>query len=397
MITDIASRLLRRNVSLPQLIGFTLSNFIGLAIIVLGVQLYCDIAPIWSGEDSFIRRDYMVVNRKVTSAATLGKESTGFNSEEIEELRAQPWVRSVGEFNSAAYRVTAAVGSGERAMRTSMFFEAIPDEFIDAKDASWYFSPNASEVPIILSKDYLTLYNFGFASSAGLPQLSESMMGSIPLRLSLSSDDGSKVIELTGRVVGFSDRLNTILVPSSFMQWSNSRLADGKLNYPSRLIIDVSSPGDVAIAPYLESHGMEAAGDKSRSSASFLLKVAAGIVIGIGGVITVLSFFILLLSISLLMQKNREKLHLLLQLGYELNAVGAPYRRLVTVCSGISLMLALIATYATRMAYLSKIEPLGGGEGGMWQAPAIGVGVTVLTIIFNLAAIRRRVASAWRN
>lgn len=397
MITNLASRLLHRNVSVPQLIGFTLSNFIGLAIIVIGVQMYCDMAPIWSGDDSFIKRDYLVVNRKVTSASTLGNESTGFTPKEIEELSAQPWVRSVGEFTSAGYRVTASVGSGDRAMHTSMFFEAIPDEFIDARDASWYFSPANAEVPIILSKDYLTLYNFGFASSAGLPQLSESMMGSIPLRLTLSNDTGSKVIELTGRVAGFSDRLNTILVPSAFMQWSNSMLGDGRQRDPSRLIIDVSSPGDVAISPYLESHGIEAAGDNSRSSASFLLKVAAGIVIGIGGVITVLSFFILLLSISLLMQKNREKLHLLLQLGYELNAVGAPYRRLVAVCSLLSLALALAVTYATRMAYLSKIEPLGGGGGGVWQALAVGAGVTLLTILFNLTAIRRRVASAWRN
>ena len=32
-------------------------------------------------------------------------------------------------------------------------------------------------VPVIISKDYLALYNFGFAGSAGLPQMSEGVMG----------------------------------------------------------------------------------------------------------------------------------------------------------------------------------------------------------------------------
>ena len=67
------------------------------------------------------------------------------------------------------------------------------------------------------------------------------------MRLRISSDRGSA--ELQGRIVGFSNRLNTILVPQEFMDWSNShygRTAGARAD-PSRLIIDVSSPGDVKI------------------------------------------------------------------------------------------------------------------------------------------------------
>ena len=38
------------------------------------------------------------------------------------------------------------------------------------------------------------------------------------------------------RLTGFSNRLNTILVPQAFMDWQNQRFAPGKEARPSRLI-----------------------------------------------------------------------------------------------------------------------------------------------------------------
>ena len=48
-------RLLHRNLSRTQLAGFVLSNFTGLAIVILGVQFFMDARPIWDDEESFIR------------------------------------------------------------------------------------------------------------------------------------------------------------------------------------------------------------------------------------------------------------------------------------------------------------------------------------------------------
>lgn len=283
-------------------------------------------------------------------------------------------------------------------MSTYMFFESIPSEFIDVAGSQWGYEPGSQEVPIIISKDYLTLYNFGFASSAGLPQLSESFMGGIPLRLSVASEDGTRRADFSGRVVGFSNRLNTILVPQEFMEWSNARFGTPQAvrKGASRLIVDVSSPGDVAIAPYLESHGFEVAGDKRGSQASFLLNVITGIILAVGVVITVLSFFILLLSLTVLMEKNREKIHALLQLGCPLRAVGAPYRALTAWSCGAALLLALAAVYGFRLTYLHQLEGLGGGHGDLWLAPLVGLALTAAVITLNMAAVSRRVRSSWR-
>ena len=66
--------------------------------------------------------------------------------------------------------------------------------------------------------------------------------------------------------MGFSNRLNTIIVPESFMQWSNARYAPEVNVQPSRLILEVSKPGDVAIEKYMKKHGYEIAGDKMNSN-----------------------------------------------------------------------------------------------------------------------------------
>lgn len=390
------SKLLRKNTSPARIAGFILSNFIGLAIIVGGLQFYQDARSIFTSDDSFVRSDYLVVNKQVSSANMWQEGESEFTADEIAELRSQPWVRDVGEFVSADYRVDASVSQGGRGMSTMLFFESIPDSFVDAGGASWRFTPGDDEVPVVISKDYLTLYNFGFASSAGLPQMSESVMSGIPLQLTLTSDSGSRSLSLRGRVVGYSSRLNTILVPRSFMEWSNSMLGNGGERRPSRLIVDVNSPGDVAISSYLDSHGLEVAGDKSGSSASYLLKVFVGIVLAVGVVITLLSFFILLLSMSLLMEKNRDKLHSLLMLGCPVKEIARPYISIVVWASAVAFVLAAGCALALRSYYIGALEGLGAQPGGWWAGLLVGFVLTLVLMACNIASVRRKVVGSFR-
>ena len=273
----IISKMLRKNTSGARIAGFILSNFIGLAIIGAGLQFYLDARSVWDSDDSFIKTDYLVVNKKVTSANTLGEKGSGFTAAELDELKAQPWVRDAGAFSAADYRIWASVDQGGRGMSTMLFFESIPAKFVDTGGAAFSFRPGEREVPIIISKDYLALYNFGFAGSAGLPQMSESLMSGIPLSLELAGYSGGRRISMTGRVVGYSSRLNTILVPQEFIDWSNAELGRGGEKSPSRLIIDVSRPGDTAIKEYLDSHDLEVAGDKRNSQAFCFLQFGIAI------------------------------------------------------------------------------------------------------------------------
>ena len=391
-------KLLRRHVSVAQLGGFAVANLIGLTIVILAVQFYGDVRPIFDDDESFIKRDYLVITRKVTGMGALMGASSEFSSEAIADLEQQDWVTKVGKFRTSEYSINATVGLGNsgRSMSTQFFFESIPDEFIDVSSADWRFNPRRPVVPVIVSKDYLSLYNFGFAAAQGMPKLSEGMMAMIPLQFTLTGNGISDV--LPGRIVGFSSRLNTILVPEEFMQWSNRRYGNGGTTAPSRLIVEVNTPGDVRIADYMDAKGYDVGGDKMNSGkANYFLSVIIGIVIAAGVLISLLSFFVLMLSIYLLLQKNTKKLQDLLMLGYHPRQVAAPYIRMVVAINGVVLVASVVLMAVARSFYMGMLQVF--GVNGSSIAAAIVVAVAIMGCITagNVIAIRHKIDRLWRQ
>ena len=80
-------------------------------------------------------------------------------------------------------------------------------------------SKQSEFVPIILPRDFLMLINYGIAESQGLPQISEDLLAAARLKINMSGH-GKRGHE-TGKVVGFSDKISSILVPESFLEYSN--------------------------------------------------------------------------------------------------------------------------------------------------------------------------------
>lgn len=389
-------RLLRAHVSASQLIGFSLANLVGLTIVILAVQFFRDVQPVFDDEESFIRKDYLVITRNVTGVGAMMGSSSEFSDQDIADIEAQSWCRAVGRFTSSEFAISATVGlaGSGRAMRSQFFFESIPTDFIDVTDAEWSFDPSHPEVPVIVSRDYLSLYNFGFAATQGLPRISESQIGMIPLSFTFTGNGMNEV--MPGRIVGFSNRLNTVIVPEEFMRWANVRYGQGGSQCPLRLIVEVSSPGDVAIEEYMAQHHYDVAGDKMNSSkASYFLTVIVSIVIAVGVVISLLSFFVLMLSIYLLLQKNTRKLQDLLLLGYSPGQVARPYMMLVTFVNGCVLVLAVILMLVTRLWYLPMLHAFGVAGSSVLHAILVGIIIMALITASNLLAIRRKVASLW--
>lgn len=394
-------KLLRKNISVAQILGYALANLIGLAIVLSAIHFHSDVSSALNGTDdgnSLIPEDYMVISKPVSMFNTLGA-SSGFSESEIDDIKRQPWARDVGAFSAADFNVSASIDFGGQGMSTFLFMESIPDSFIDAKNERWRFNPdngNADEVPIIISKDYLALYNFGFATSRGLPQLSEGLISKVPIILNISGNGHYETFR--GRIVGFSSRLNTIAVPESFLSWANTRYSDKKPGEPSRLIIKVSNPGDPAISKYMSDEGYEVAGDKADSGrASYFLTLLTSIIIAVGAIISALALFILMLSIFLLLQKNRQIISDLLLLGYSPAQVSASYCRLIGIINVIVLIASVIAMFAAsaywekRLAVLDLVpqSPL----------PAIVAGIAIMAVItaVNFIAISRSVKACFRQ
>ena len=394
-------KLLKKHVSKSQMFGFALANIIGLTIVLLGVQFYQDVRNIFADEDSFMRKDYLVVTKRVGElnaiATMMGGGANTFTDNELTQLRNEPWVRDVGEFSTSNYQVygTISLAGQSVSLRSSFFFEAVPDKFLDVKSKDWHFDPEHPQIPIIVSKDYLSLYNFGFAASQGMPQMSENMIGMVPIVFRLTGNNGTQDY-LEGRIVGFSNRLNTIIVPQSFMDWSNKRYAPYADSQASRIIVEVSNPGDPAVESYMNSHGYEIAGDKLNSSkANRLLTIILSIVVAIGLVICVLSFFILILSIFLLLQKNTQKLQNLLLLGYSPRQVSGMYVRMIVYINIAVYVLSIAAMLVARTYYLPLVQAFGAHNAGIEVAAAVGAALIAVITLGNVTAVRRKVRNLW--
>ena len=393
-MTTLIYRLLRKNISIWQIIGYAAACFVGLTIVMSAVRFYGDVSAAISPDDnnSVVTNDYMVISKRVSMLSTIGASSTSFSEADIAELSAQPWVKAVGEFSSANFNVAASVDFHGRGMSTYLFLEAIPDEFIDIKPEGWNtagtFGPD-SEIPVIISKDYLALYNFGFAATRGLPQLSESLISKVPITLYISGNGHTD--RFRARIAGFSSRLNTIAVPAAFMDWANSVYgAESTPDAPSRLIVEVSNPGDPAVTDYFESHAYEVAGDKADSGrASYFLTVLTSIVIAIGAVISALALLILMLSMHLLLQKNRDKLRDLMLLGYSPAQVARIYHRLVVYINSAVFILAAAATLGASAIWENRLAHLDLQPSSPLPALAAGLAITILVSACATLSISR--------
>lgn len=387
-------KLLRQHISVAQLVGFFLANLCGMVIVLLSVQFYKDVLPVFTQGDSFMKKDYVIVSKKVSTLGSLVSKGATFSKTDIAEMQEQPFAKKTAAFTPAQFEVSAGMGMAGMQLSTAMFFESVPDEFVDVRLEGWTYREGQDEIPIIIPRNYLNLYNFGFAQSRNLPQLSEGVMGMMTLDIRLSGQGRTE--QMKGRIVGFSNRLNTILVPQAFMDWANVTFGKGEENAPSRLIVEVDNPADDRIAKYFKDKGYDTEGDKlDAGKTTWFLKMIVGIVLSVGLIISVLSFYLLMLSIYLLLQKNTKKMENLLLIGFSPAAVARPYQVLTVALNAAVAVIGILVLYMVRGGYMDMLRRMVPDlqKGSLWPA-LLTAGILFLVVsVLNVLAVRRKVDS----
>ena len=390
-------KLMRSHISWAQLAGFFFANLCGMVIVLLGIQFYQDVAPVFTEGDSFFKKDYVIVSRKVSTLGTFVGKSNTFSESDIREIEEQEFTKGVGRFTSSRFKVSAGVGMEQLGLNlsTAMFFESVPDHYVDVSLQDWHFEPGQEMIPIIIPRNYLDLYNFGFAQSRSLPQISEGVINMVNLEVRISGKNQRDTYR--GKIVGFSNRLNTILVPQSFMAWANNYYADDTMQKePSRLIVEVNNPADERIAQFLRERGYECEGDKlDAGKTAWFLKMIVGIVMAVGLLISVLSFYILMLSVYLLLQKNTTKLENLLLIGYGPAYVAMPYQVLTIGLNLLVLLVSIVLVCSLRASYLEMLERIYPALDAGTPVWTILIGLVLFTIVslINVWAIRKKIDS----
>ena len=388
-------KLLRKHISVFELAVFFVANLIGMAVILAGIQIYSDLSPMLTGEKSLIGNDYMIISRPIER---VGGETPKISEAEIEALRGEAFVENLGIFASSKFRVDGGIEFKGKQLSTMMFFESVPNEFIDVDSEEWNYEEGDNIVPIILPRNYLNLYNFGFSQTQGLPNITEEMIKRVEISLRIVGNGHTDYY--SGYVVGFSDRLNTILVPMSFMTWANDYYSEDYSGDATRLILEVQNPSAPEVVEYMAEHNFVAEDKPSESNkALFLLQVCVAVIVCIGAVFSLLSIIILTLSIYLLLQKNVTKLENLVLIGYKPSYVAMPYI-LMTMILNVSIYLIsiVLVSYGQGM-YMGYIGKLFGVTLEASPATAIvaGLMLTAAITLFNFFIIYRKIAEISRK
>lgn len=328
-------KLLKQNISMWQIFGFLVVNLIGGIIVIAGLQALFDFSSFTGEEDDLMSKGNVVITKPVETTNALGSMvglRPSFSKKEIDELKNLSSISAVGEFYTLQFEVKAGFAIADAKIKTDIFLDAVPDEFVikdytPVGDSSmeWKATLEDDTIPIIIPRNYLNLYNYGFAASKGFPQLSDELVEVFPIKLTFQP--GDEDIVYNAKICGFSNKLNTILVPWEFLHQINEKYAPDKDSSPARLILTTEA-GELeeSIFDFFEERGYLVEGDASHVRLQSIVYAFLWVVIGIGFVFSFLAFLLLIISVLLLIEKNKEKIINLFSIGYRVTDIAKSYQ-----------------------------------------------------------------------
>lgn len=290
---------------------------IGLFMILLALHLYLNVLlPVNMQLNSEQNSEYLIINKQVNVTNTLGLFKTQFSEREIEDLHSKSFIESVGLFSSNQFKASVSIGG---VGGSELPVESIDNSFLDTIPESWSWQEGSQNVPIIISNEFINLYNFVMAPSWGTPQIPKGAINKFPIDLYVSGNGRSDLFH--ANVLGFSDRIVSVLVPQNFMQWANAEYGNGKNILPNRIILKVKNPSDNLLISYLEKNGFETNKDKLKSSAKTIVSILIFVITFFGALIFILSVFLFITTYHLLIAEQKEQIALLFLNGYDVNEI----------------------------------------------------------------------------
>ena len=286
---------------------------IGVLLLLVSMQMFVNIQQLLS--ENAPRKsggyDFISISKTITND-NMGKDNS-FTNEDLLKLKEQPTIAGVAPLISNKFRVRATAGD-IIPFSTDLFLESINDNFIDTVPASFTWQPGQIVVPIIFSSDFLEMYNV-FAPAQGLPQLSAKTISSVNIILECSGPYGSQ--NFKGNIVALSDRINSLLVPQTFMSWSNFYFMHDTTVHASRVYIKTKDANDPKLINYLDQQDYHLNKDKVKFSR--IKNILQNIVSALGGfgiLVIVLALMLFSFYLQLMIAKSKDNLRLLLTLGY---------------------------------------------------------------------------------
>jgi hypothetical protein len=287
---------------------------IGVLLLLASVQMFVNIQQLM--KENTIRKDgfdFISITKKVTNETMGQPDKNVFYPKDIAEIKGKPFIANVAPLEANRFRVQMSAGE-ILAFKTDLFLESIEDEFLDTLPPNFRWEEGQQKVPVIISSDYLEAYNV-FAPSQGLPQVSPETATNIPVVMTLSGN-GQRT-DFYGSIVAFSDRINSVIVPKSFLDWANKTYGEGSSLGYGRLYLKTPDANNTELLSFLDKKGYNVNKDKTRFGRT--KQVMQGIFSGLGVfglLVVIMALMLFSFYLQLVIARSKENLQLLLLIGY---------------------------------------------------------------------------------
>jgi hypothetical protein len=394
-------KILFKNSANFQFMFATVGALTGLTSLLLSFQLMLDVRSFHSSEEELFGPNSVVIQKKVTKMTTIGMNNTEFTPEDIEALRQKEFITDVAPFASADFKVgiSEVPGDGLPHFYADMFFQAIPDRFMDVEIEDWNWTEESEYIPIVLPRDFIMIINYGFAQSQGINQISEELL--LAARLTIHIDGNGKSHKMMGRVVGFSQKISSILVPEAFLAYANGIYGNGNIINPSRVFITTTDDSYGELEDLMEEMNLDIA--KSAIDVA-KIKTIITVVIGIFGIAALLIMLLSLMGFvqysQLVLSKVSYEIRTLLRLGYSIKSIVHTFIRQLALIFGLITALSIVIMVLVKVFIVNTwLDDNGIHLEESSIIPAIGLALVCfgLFIVCNYLNVRKTIFNLGKN
>ena len=350
--------------------------FIAFILVLSCLQLYENANRLF-GNKSSDSNYWLTFSKKLTPENIGRKELLGFNENDISKIKNWSEVKSIYPFSANEFKASAN-GGDFIPFYTDLYFESVDLKAIDVTLSEKEFQVKGDEIPIIISREYLNLYNYGFAINQGLPQISEDFAKKIEININITINKENKTYR--GKMVGLSDRIHSVLIPKQFLDSLNAAAK------PEGLVSKMKENG-------YESNQESLRSAKIKSKLFLVLKVIA--VLGI--FIFALCLYIIVNFIKIQFLEKQEEVSIKNSLGYSPKKMVSDISRKFS----LNLMFVLILSLGVIAAgqYLLAKSDVSNGLLSMYVNPflwAVIIIIPVLVYFFVNILIYRWLLKSWK-
>lgn len=297
-----------------QLIIAMIGSFLGFTFLVTSIHYLIRVNEFGEGEE-ILGNNTMIIQKKITNFSSMKMAKSDFSEREIEAIRNEEFTEEVQPILSNSFGVSLQTDSElVPYFRSDVFVQSVDNDFTKIAADKWKWSEEDDFVPIILPRDFLVMLNT-FASAKGIPQVSDDLAKTIGFRFTLYNDDKKEWKKV--KIVGFTNEVSAILVPSSFMEYGNENFPTTVPAKITQLMLTVKEGRFGEFENYLDKRSLES---KENSMIVGKLKSVAGtlfsILIGISVITVFLAGLVLIQYAQLLISRNEYEIRTLLRQGY---------------------------------------------------------------------------------